>query len=89
MRFPTHPDRQHVSAEVVRHVLDHARPITQRAWAKAFGVTLKTIQAWRAKGFHLGLWSAPTLETWEALKADAVKKLRKDLSTLTQGRLYS
>lgn len=83
MKIPTHPNRRLVAAEEVRLVLDHAQPLTQQQWANAFGVHLATIQAWRTKGLFPGLWSAPTPERWNGLRAEAANNLRASLRLLT------
>lgn len=83
MKIAAHPERHRVAAEEVRAVLRHAKPLTQQQWAEELQVTLKTVQAWRADGFFLGLWSSPSRERWAVLKADAAKNIRGILSILT------
>jgi len=83
MKISAHPNRHHVSAEEVRLVLDHAQSLTQQQWAEFFGVSLATVQAWRTRGFFIRLWSAPTAEKWNGLKADAIQNLRGSLRLLT------
>lgn len=86
MKVSTHPDRRRITAQEVCIVLDHSRTLTQQAWAEFFGISLATVQAWRRQGFFLGLWSAPTAEQWNSLKADALKNLRGIISVITGNR---
>lgn len=82
MRFTAHHGARRVEAREVRLVLDIARPLTAARWAEFFGVHAQTIKAWRADGMVLGLWSAPTSQSWEVVKAEAVQELNKQLSYL-------
>jgi hypothetical protein len=87
MKVSPHPDSHQVSAQEVRAVLDHAsQPLTRQQWANTFGVTVVTIQAWRTKGFWTGLWTAPKLDRWEGLKAEAAKNIRAILAVLAHKR---
>ena len=83
MKIEAFPGRHRVSAEEVRIVLKHAQQLTQREWAELFGIHLVTLQAWKAKGFILEMWSAPTVERWEGLKAEALRTLKANLAVLT------
>lgn len=82
MKLPTHHGGRRVPALEVRLVLDHAQPLTAARWAAVFGVHPETIKAWRASGVTLDLWSAPSSEQWEELRAQAAQELAKQLSYL-------
>lgn len=87
MKFPEHHGGRRVPAAEVRLVLDHARQITGRQWAEFFTVHPQTLKTWRARGMVLDLWSSPTGQQWNAVKAEATRSLRESLDVLEGKRI--
>lgn len=82
MRIEIHPNHRRVSAQQVRAVLDNARQYTIPEWAAFFEVHAQTVKAWRAKGFFIGLWSAPSEQQWNTVTGEAVRSVWKLLDVL-------
>jgi hypothetical protein len=82
LKVSTHHGGRLVTAEEVRQVLDHARPLSVREWAKYFQVHPQTVKGWRSKGLALELWGNPTAACWDAVKAEALANLWKIIGNL-------
>jgi hypothetical protein len=74
----------YVPPEAVRWVLDHYQvpmvdhmSTTNEAHALHYNVSLKSIKTWRAKGMHLGMWSAPTREQWVCAQQAALQLIHR------------
>jgi hypothetical protein len=85
MKLTTHPGGTRVSAREVRLVLSNSRSYTSRQWAEFFQVHPQSIKKWKANGMMLNLWSGPTSEQWETMKAETARKLWLDIA-LIEGR---